>query len=229
MKLFEQAQLNFKKSNFFKAVELFEKSLKEEPLSVEQKILSCESIQKINESLNREDSYAQLLLLGKSYLDSNGFEKAAHSFHKLYKKTNDPYYLEREFSCLIKGGQVQAALELSSLLFEEFSFQRLSDDILRFVQENSSFLSGKIISLNIVRASVLAGNKGKLEEEICGCIERSYEERRELVQLLIDLTSHNTKYWHSSELIRQIIWNEITQDDASYLVSKKWLVKFTMD
>jgi len=229
VKLFEEAQLNFKKSNFFKAIDLFELSLRKEPLSIEQKILSCESIQKINESLNRPDTKDQLLLLGQSYLGSKHFEKAAKAFESLYKKTGDLYYIERQYLSLIESGLVEEALHFAHMYLEELAARRLTNDIHRFLKENISLLDSKTIALNSLKAMVLSGDRVGLEKEIQAWKLKANSEREELTQAVIDLTSHNTRYWHASDLLLQEIWSHLMQNTCSLLVSKKWLAKFVMD
>jgi hypothetical protein len=229
VKFFEQAQLNFKKSNFFKAIELFELSLKQEPLSVEQKILSCESIQKINESLNRKDSESQLLLLGESYWNSDNFEKAAQIFHSLFQQSQEIYYLEKKFYALVEAGHVEEALLVAGNLISEFSARRLCDQIFMFLESNRSLLNKETVNTARLRALVLSGDRNGLNQEVLKWAEYSKPEKVALTQTLIELTSHNTKYWHGGGNIIDFIWSELVSENNDLFISKKWLSKLVMD
>ncbi len=229
MKFFEQAQLNFKRSNFFKAIELFELSLREEPLSVEQKIFSCESIQKINISLNRADNRDQLLLLGDSYLDSKNFEKAAAIFRILFDQTAEVYYLEKQFESLVEAGLVEESLKISDEYLFELKHRGLADLILKFLENNNTLLDPEILDRNRLIALVLRGDRSKVNQEVIKWRERPSKERLELAQHLIDLTLHNTKFWHGADHLLQFLWNEVIAAANSLMVTKKWLSKLVMD
>lgn len=229
MKYFEQAQENLKRSNFYKALELFQISINEDALSNEQKVFCCEKIEKINQILKRETTKELLLFLAEHYFNLEKYERAQESYETLFKETGEIYFLKKQFEALSLAGDVFGSLKISTFYLENLYKNRLSDEIVKFTQEYKSILKPTEISSWTMRAFVLSGNVKGLESEVITWSEYKLDERQELYQELLDLTGHDAKYWHSSIEILKALWFALLDREMSFILPKKSVIKLLLD
>lgn len=229
MKYFEQAQENLKRSNFYKALELFEISLKEDALSKELKIFCCEKIERINEILQKDSTQDLLTFLADNYFELGHFEKAQEFYGKLFYETKRPTFLKKQFLALLSDGNIAIAQELAKQYLDALLKSRLSDEIINFLNENERIFKEQDMALWRLRAAFLSGNIGQFEIEIKSWKELNENDQRELFQMAMDLTGHNAKYWHSSKLILESFWQALCQNDVPYLLSRKRVIKLVLD
>lgn len=229
MKFFEQANENLKRSNFYKALELFELSLKEDALSDDLRVFCCEKIEKINEILGKHATAENLLFLAQHYFDLKVFEKSESFFGKLFKETNNVFFLKKQFESLLLSGNIAEALKKANLLLDELTKRRLSNEVILFINENESLFDQLDIRAWKLRAHVLSGNIAALESELEEWQGLGAEISFELYQQALDLTAHDAKYWHSSLKISKSFWDKIANEDKSFVITKKCLIKLILD
>ncbi|MCF8058204.1 MAG: hypothetical protein K9K67_02840 [Bacteriovoracaceae bacterium] len=229
MKYFEQAQENLKRSNFYKALELFEISIREEALSKELKIFCCEKIEKINEILKKDSTKSLLEFLANNYFELGHFEKAHGFYGKLFRETKKPTYLYKQFISKINEGNISDALVLANRYLEELLKYRLSDQIIFFINENNKIFKDIELSLWRLKAFFLSGDIRSLEAEVNLWKDFRATERREIFETAINLTGHNAKYWHSSKIILNAFWDNLYQEERPYQINKKRIIKLMLD
>lgn len=229
MKYFEQAQENLKRSNFFKALELFQISLKEDALSDELKVFCCEKIEKINRILSKETTAELLLFLAHHYFDLGHFQKSQEFYGKLFLETREISFLKKQFESLRSSGDVAGSIRKSNDYLELLYKRRLSDEIILFINENRTLFKPSEISSWTLRACILSGNIVGLEEELESWSEFKNDEREGLCQDLLELTGHDAKYWHSSKKILAYLWDIIRDDGFNLILSRKRVIKLVLD
>lgn len=227
MHYFKLAEENYKRSHFYKSLEFYEASLRKDPLSTEQKIYVCEQIQKINRALKKKDSVDVLELLSDNYFETGVYDKSSEINEKLFKKTEDTFYLERLFKSRMRSGEVYEAKKCGSTILERFCKEKRPDSIVTFVNQNKNMFSESEACYWTIYAHILAGNV-KGVEDILKNSEQEENERQEICLTLFSLTSHSTTYWQSSKEIRTFMWDMIV-NGPRLLISKKRIVKLLQD
>lgn len=229
MKYFEQAKENLKRSNFYKALELFELSLKEDALSEELKVFCCEKIERINEIVGKDTTVETLLFLAQHYFDLKVFNKAESFYEKLFSETKNVNFLKRRFESLLAGGDVAVALSTARVYLDELIKRRLSNEILAFIAENTSrFDKYEQCDWNL-RAHFLSGNREGLCEVLKDSSLLATDYQFELFQTAYDLTSHDARYWHASEKLMELLWKKLNEEEKKFILSKKSLIKLILD
>ncbi len=229
MKYFEQAKENLKRSNFFKALELFELSLKEDALSDELKVFCCEKIERINEVLGKETTSETLNFLANHYFELGVFDKSQLFFEKLFNDSGDVQYLKKQFLSLINSGDVSNSTVRAQQYLEELGRRRLSNEILKFLNDHRTIFSQQDISSWSFRAHFLSGNISAVEKEIETWSELNERDQREIYQLAFDLIGHDAKYWHSSSRLTSLLWEKLVEEDTPFILSKKSFIKLCLD
>lgn len=229
MKYFEQAKENLKRSNFYKALELFELSLKEDALSEELKVFCCEKIERINEILGKDTTVETLSFLASHYFELKVFNKAESFYGKLFKETKNVSFLKKQYESLLSGGDVALAMEKARAYLDELTRRRLSNEILKFISENTDrFDRYEQCDWNL-RAHFLSGNRQGLYEVLKSGVELNSDQQHELFQSALDLTSHDARYWHASLDLNALLWNRLTDSEKPFVLSKKSLIKLILD
>lgn len=229
MKYFEQAKENLKRSNFYKALELFELSLKEDALSEELKVFCCEKIERINQILGKDTTVETFSFLAGHYFDLKVFNKAESFYGKLFQETKNVSFLKKQYEALLSGGDVAVAMEKARSYLDELTKRRLSNEILNFINENSNRFDQYEKNDWNLRAHFLSGNREGLGEVLRNSAELSKDKQYELYQSALDLTSHDARYWHASEDLIKLLWAKLIDGDKLFVVSKKSLIKLVLD
>ncbi|MCR9205805.1 MAG: hypothetical protein NXH75_14565, partial [Halobacteriovoraceae bacterium] len=229
MKFFEQAQENFRRSNFFKSLELFELSLKNEPLSREMKLQCCEKIEKINEILERSTDEELLEFLASNYFELENFQKSYSFYKKLFDDTKDEKFLRLQYTSLKNSGDVSQSIEIARDYLTFLTASKLPDSALSFLNSLLDSLKPEEVSLWKLRIYIISGNISELATDVHNWKNYSASIRKELGELLFDLTNHNSKYWHSSKEITKCMWEILKDEDLVIITPKKRIIKLMID
>lgn len=229
MKYFEQAQENFRRSNFYKSLEFFELSLKTEPLSREMKLLCCEKIEKINELVERSSDPQLLEFLADNYFELEDFQKSFDFYSKLFEKTGDENFLKQQYISLRNSGSVSESLSIARKYLEVVTSYKFIDTALEFLEGLQLLIQPEEMSTWRVRLFILSGNIDGLIQELKGWTDYSSEDRKALLEMVLELTNHNSKYWHSSTELTSLFWKYLNNEESLITTPKKRLIKLLID
>lgn len=229
MKFFEQAQENFRRSNFFKSLELFELSLKNEPLSREMKLQCCEKIEKINEILERPTDDQLLEFLAVNYFELENFQKAFSFYEKLFEDTRDEKFLRLQYTSLKNSGDVSRSIEIARDYLSFLTSSKLPNSALGFLNELLDSLKPEEVSLWKLRIFIISGDIKSLVEDVKKWKTYKSSIRKDLAELLFELTNHNSKYWHSSKELTKCMWEFLKDNEFTLVTPRKRIIKLMLD
>ena len=97
MSFFEEAKIVFKKNNYLQSAKLFEKSILEDELSLDDQVFALEKIVQIHNNLKKETPLNLLFKLGDIYRSAELNDKGKKHYLHLYEKTGVSLFLQFAF------------------------------------------------------------------------------------------------------------------------------------
>lgn len=193
------------------------------------KLQCCEKIEKINEILERPTDESTLEFLASNYFELENFQKAYDFYHKLFSETKDDKFLKLQYISLKNSGDVSKSVELARDYLSFLIKSKLPDSGLSFLNELLSFLKPEEVSFWKLRIFVISGNASELVKDVSNWKNYSAETRKELGELLFDLTNHNSKFWHNSKELTSAMWELLKDKEFHIITPKKRIVKLMID
>ena len=135
MENFKLAQSEFKRLNFYKAVEYYLKSLEEEDLGPSNKILCCEKIISISKKTGLKIPDNVLKMLGLIHLEKGKKQSAAHIFESLLSKNRSSENFNLVYTTLLELGELKKVKEVAQGYLDFLRERKLSYKGLNFLKE----------------------------------------------------------------------------------------------
>lgn len=193
------------------------------------KLQCCEKIEKINEILERSTDEDLLEFLASNYFELENFQKSYTFYKKLFEDTLDEKFLRLQYTSLKSSGDVSESVEIARDYLTFLTASKLPDSALTFLNSLLDSLKPEEVSLWKLRIYVISGNIIDLVSDVKNWKNYPAKIRKELGELLFELTNHNSKYWHSSKEITQCMWDIMKDEDFVLITPKKRIIKLMID
>ncbi len=224
LSFFEEAKIDFKKNNYLKSAQLFEKAIKKEGLSLDDQVYSWEKIRKIYENLKKEISLNSLYEISKVYREAKLYNKAGQVLFELYERTNKAFYLRESFQNALENGAIKEAKDFARSYIKHLIKEKRPDDILQFITENNDKLDKSEVKIWRVSSYLLSGNRNAFVEEMLNN-EKEVHLEVFLLQELIRYSEKKTNYWQSDNRILKRLFSKLSNQSTNILISRKQVSK----
>lgn len=164
MSLFREAELLYLSNKFDKAKSLFEKSIKEEPLSNFEKIKSLERVISISEKLNQKIDRSKKIDLLKLFVSLKEYEKCHSFIEELLGEKEVSDFIDIAISFYLDIGRIADAKKCIDIKIDNLMDKRVYFQVLKTIEENSDLIQKERRSKILLEIYISTGDYNRVHE-----------------------------------------------------------------
>lgn len=227
MSIFEDAKIDFKKNNYLRSAELFQKAIKSDDLSLQDQAFAWEKIRLIHQNLNKKLSLSALIAMAKVNEEVKDFDKASEVFFELYKETKELFYLNEAYNNTSLSGDMIGAKKIARKYIEQLIRERRSDEIFQFLNNNEARFDGAETLLWKANAYLISGNRDAFIELYNDT--QTPHQKNFLLQEYVKYAERKTHYWQSDKGLLGIVFDRLADKQVRIILSKKQVAKLILN
>lgn len=227
MSIFEEAKINFKKNNYLRSAELFEKAIKVDELSLEEQSFAWDKIRLIHQNLNKRLTFSALNEMAQVYQEVRSYEKASEILYELYRETNELFYLNEVYKNTIASGDMKEARSIAHQYVEKLIKGKRSDEIFQFISENEAKFDAVQVVLWKANGDLISGDRSSFLElyESCDVLDH----QNLILQEYVKYAEKKAHFWQSDLTLMKILFKRLSEVNIQIILSKKQVGKLILN
>jgi len=227
LSIFEDAKIDFKKNNYLRSAELFEKAINSDDLSLEDQAFAWEKIRQIHKNLKKRLSLSALCQIAKVNQEVEDYDKASEALFELYIETKEIFYLNEVYRNTILSGDMLGAKKIARMYIEQLIHDKRSDEIFQFLNENETRFDKAETLIWKANAYLISGNRRAFINLYRDA--QALHHQNFLLQEYVKYAEWKTHYWQSDNEMLEVLFDRLADNEMTIIVSKKQVSKLILN